>query len=234
MYEAEDLLPISGLQHLAFCRRQCALIHIERLWQENRLTAEGGLLHERVHSNDNESRGDVLLVRGLRLVSHRLGLTGVADMVEFHRLSETESLPETGSAGCRLAATPGIWSPFPVEYKRGRPKRGNHDAVQLCAQAICLEEMLGITIAEGALFYGQTKRRKNILFDQTLRSETESMADEFHRLIADSVLPPAQYAKHCENCSLMGECMPKSRKSATSYLARQLAEHLHDPEESEL
>jgi len=142
-YTEDDLIPISALQHFVFCERQCALIHIEQAWTENRLTAEGRLLHERVHDQGGESRAGVRIERGLPLRSLRLGLVGVADVVEFHPLSE------------------GGWRPFPVEYKRGKPKRNACDEIQVCAQALCLEEMLGVRIPAGALFYGKTHRSQN-------------------------------------------------------------------------
>ena len=130
MFTEDNLLPISALQHLLFCERQCALIHLERAWQENRLTAEGRIMHERVHEGGDETRRDVRIVRGLRLRSLALGLVGIADVVEFHRAADGVAVPESA----------GTWRPFPVEYKRGRPKSEPWDAVQLCAQALCLEE----------------------------------------------------------------------------------------------
>ena len=140
MYTEDDLLPISGLQHLLFCERQCALIHLEQVWAENRLTVEGKNMHDRVHEREAESRPGIRIVRALRLRSLRLGLTGMADVVEFHL-----------DSGVRSQGLP-----FPVEYKRGKPKADYSDSVQLCAQAICLEEMLSCTIPAGALFYGTT------------------------------------------------------------------------------
>ena len=141
-YTEDDLLPLSGLQHLLFCERQCALIHIEQVWAENVLTAEGRIMHERVHEEGKESRGDVRIEFGMPLRSLRLGLIAKADVVEFHRDRE---YPDD------------LWRPFPVEYKRGKPKKGNFDKVQLCGQAMCLEEMLDVEIPAGALFYGKTR-----------------------------------------------------------------------------
>jgi CRISPR-associated exonuclease Cas4 len=155
MFPESSLIPLSALQHLAFCERQCALIHIEQAWEENRLTAEGRLMHERVHEQDSESRGDLYIVRGLKLRSLKLGLTGVADVVEFHR-------GETG--GVTILGKKGEWRPFPVEYKRGKPKKDSCDEVQLCGQAMCLEEMLGITIGSGALYYGSQHKRHDVAF----------------------------------------------------------------------
>lgn len=136
MYSAADLMPISALQHYLFCPRQCALIHLEQIWAENLYTAEGRLLHEKADSGKTEVRGDVKSVTGLLVRSLELGVTGKADVVEFHRRE-------------------GIWHPFPVEYKRGRPKSHDADKIQLCAQALCLEEMLGLPVPEGALFLRQ-------------------------------------------------------------------------------
>ena len=214
MYSEEDLLPISALQHLLFCERQCALIHIEQIWDENRLTAEGRIMHEKVHNGDNELRGNIRIARGLRLRSLRLGLTGQADVVEFHR-SRT------------AAASACAWQPFPIEYKRGKPKTDDSDTVQLCAQALCLEEMLSCHIEEGALFYGISKRRKNVAFSANLREAVEKAAARLHRLVAEGVTPPARYEKKCDKCSLFNQCMPKTmanNKSATKYLRQMLTE----------
>lgn len=200
----EDLVPLSALQHLVFCPRQCALIHVEQIWQESGRTVEGRILHERVHEEGRESRGDIRIEHGVPLRSLRLGLIGKADVVEFHRQVD------------------GSWRPSPVEYKRGRPKAGDCDKVQLCAQAICLEEMLGVAIPAGALFYGQTRRRLDVLFDEDLRRETEETARLAHELIVSGRTPPPLYAKRCESCSLMTECLPKTiqkRRSVKNYMA---------------
>ncbi len=191
MYQEDELLPVSALQHLLFCERQCALIHIEQAWEENRLTAEGRIIHERVDTVARQSRHDVRIETALALRSLRLGLSGKADVVEFHREG------------------PGAWRPFPVEYKRGRPKPANWDQVQLCAQALCLEEMLGVAVPQGALFYGQPRRRQEVIFEEELRRETEEAAARLHRLICSGVTPPASYEKKCESCSLLHLCMPK-------------------------
>ena len=206
---ADNLLMISALQHFAFCTRQCALIHIEQIWQESGRTAEGRILHERVHDEGRESRGDVRIERGVALRSLRLGLIGKADVVEFHRLPD------------------GSWLPFPVEYKRGKPKADDCDKVQLCAQALCLEEMLGVTIPAGALFYGQTRHRLDVAFDEALRQDTEETARQANELIASGRTPPPVYEKRCESCSLMAECLPKTiqkQRSVKSYMSRILNE----------
>jgi CRISPR-associated exonuclease Cas4 len=199
VFNEDDLLSLSGLQHLMFCERQWGLIHIEQVWEENRLTAEGRVLHERVHQSGSESRPGVRIARGLRLRSLRLGLVGQADAVEFHVREDGVSIPEL----------PGHWKPFPVEYKRGKPKANACDEVQLCAQALCLEEMYGCEIAEGALFYGESRRRCPVRFDVGLRLRTEALAARMHELYGLRVTPKAVYAPKCENCSLAGRCLPR-------------------------
>ncbi|MGO9273770.1 MAG: CRISPR-associated protein Cas4 [Terriglobia bacterium] len=226
MYSEDDLLPISGLQHLTFCERQWGLIHIEQQWEENRLTAEGRVLHERVHEAGTEARADVVTARGLHLHSFRLGLSGEADVVEFHRAQD-------GAAGAaRLAGREGWWRPLPVEYKRGRPKADACDEVQLCAQALCLEEMLDVRIESGALFYGMNRRRKEIPFDGGLRSQTEGLARRMHGLYSARVTPPAVYAKKCDRCSLYDRCLPRTgskRGAVARYLARALRDEEAEP-----
>lgn len=187
----DDALPISGLQHLAFCPRQWALIHLEQAWAENRLTAEGRLLHERADLPGQVRRRDLRMVRGLDLASRHLRLTGRADVVEFR--------PE----------------PFPVEYKRGKRKPTDCDLVQLCAQALCLEEMLGASIPAGAIFYGEPRRRLEILFTPELRARTESLTLTMHRLYTQRETPPAQPGPHCRSCSLENICLPIATASST-------------------
>jgi len=217
-FSADDLLPLSALQHLAFCARQCALIHLECVWDDNRLTVEGRQLHEQVHEQGNESRGDLRIARGVALSSLRLGLSGIADVVEFHHLSDAQAAD--APAGARLPGTAGLWRPFPVEYKRGRPKKDDCDKVQLCAQALCLEEMLGAAVPTGALFYGRTRRRLDVAFTNELRRETEETAGRLHRLFASRTTPKPKLEKKCRNCSLQHLCVPKSasRCSAERYI----------------
>jgi len=208
-YTEEDLIMLSALQHYVYCERQCALIHIEQLWDENRMTAEGRIMHERVHEQNRESRRDVRIEYGIPLRSLRLGLIGKADVVEFHRLDK-----ET-------------WQPFPVEYKRGKPKLDHCDMIQLCAQAMCLEEMLTISVPSGAIFYGRTRRRLDVSFGENLRQETEDAAKGARQLIASGKTPPPVYEKRCENCSLIGECLPKiigKKVSVKRYLRRLIEE----------
>lgn len=204
LYSEDDLVMISALQHLIFCPRQCALIHIEQQWAENRLTAEGRIMHERVHSAGGESRSKVRIEFDVPIRSLCLGLIGRADIVEFH-------LQESG-----------IWQPYPVEYKRGRPKKDRSDEVQLCAQAICLEEMLNCAVPEGALYYGQKKRRQNIPIDESLRQTTIETAYRLHILLSSNVTPPAEYGERCESCSFISQCLPKisGKKKIAGYLRR--------------
>jgi len=204
-YPEDELMPISALPHLMFCRRRCALIHIEQLWDENLFTAQGRVMHERVHEVGGESRGNVRIERGVPLRSLRVGLIGKADVVEFHR-KEGEK-----------------WLPFPVEYKRGKPKVDDSDKVQLCAQAFCLEEMLNLEIPGGSIFYGKTRRRLDVSFDGGLRKQTEKAAQEVHELLTSGRTPEPVYTKKCERCSLVNQCLPKviqKKPSVKRYLEK--------------
>lgn len=206
-YTEDNLIMLSALQHFSFCPRQCALIHLEQVWAENRLTAEGRILHERVHEQEGETRAGVRIERGMPLRSLRLGLVGVADVIEFHRLPN------------------GGWRPFPVEYKRGKPKPDRCDEVQLCAQAMCLEEMMGLAVPEGALFYGRTRRRHAVEFLPELRKATEETAAAVRALLDAGVTPPAVYDKKCKQCSLLEICLPKSlgrKRDINRYLSSAL------------
>jgi CRISPR-associated exonuclease Cas4 len=213
MYSEDELIPISALQHWVFCPRQCALIHVEQLWTENAFTAQGRGLHEKVHEAQAECRAGVHIVRGLRLRSLALGLVGQADVVEFHPEADGAAVP--GLEGCYRC--------FPVEYKRGKPKVDVCDEVQLCAQAMCLEEMLGTSITVGALFYGRPRRRQEVEFTETLRQQTREAAGQLHELFRTHRTPTAAYSKKCENCSLLGLCLPKItgvRKNIRHYLSQ--------------
>ncbi|MBI5056120.1 MAG: CRISPR-associated protein Cas4 [Nitrospirae bacterium] len=205
-FSEEDLIQLSALQHLVFCERQCALIHIEQLWSENVLTAEGKIMHEKVDTANRESRGKIRIEYGVPMRSLRLGLIGKADVVEFHKRDDR------------------TWRPFPVEYKRGKPKLDDCDKIQLCAQAICLEEMMDVEIPEGALFYGQTRHRYDVKFDSTLRKETEDAAMRLHEFIASGITPSPVYSAKCRKCSLVELCLPKVSKKACNYLARMIEE----------
>ena len=203
----EDLLPISALQHFLYCPRQCALIHIERQWAESRHTAEGRLLHERADRARDLHRNGVRTVTAMPLLSLELGITGVADVVEFHRAGDLEQ-------------------GFPVEYKRGRPKAHRADEVQLCAQALCLEQMLGRAVIAGALFYGQPRRRKEVVFDQELRHLTRQVIASTRTMLVTQATPAADYeSRRCDSCSLIDLCQPRllnRRRGVLSWLSSQL------------
>ena len=202
-YKEDDLLLLSGIQHMAFCPRQWALIHIEQQWAENVKTIEGQHLHERVDDPFNKDSSSALVVwRSLNLISYELGLTGRADVVEF-RKSDT---------GINLPGKAGKWIPYPIEYKRGKPKPDERDEVQLCAQAKCMEEMFGTEILEGALYYGETRRRTVVQFSTELRSQVEAYANEMHRLFEQGITPAPEYKSHCKSCSLIEICLPKQMR----------------------
>lgn len=208
---SEDLLPLSGLQHFAFCRRQWALIHLEQQWQENLRTVEGGLLHRRAHDEAaRERRSDTLILRGLQVVSHQLGLSGQCDVVEFHAAPK----------GVPLQGEEGLWQPYPVEYKRGKPKSHQADELQLCAQAMCLEEMLCCEIPAGALYYGEIRHRKEVAFTPELRQEVRTLLEEMHSLYDRGHTPRVKPTKGCNACSLKELCLPKlmGRRSVSAYL----------------
>jgi len=204
----EALIPLSALQHHLFCPRQCALIHVEQLWAEDVATAEGRLLHEKADSGQPETRPGVRIARGVALRSVALGVSGKADVVEFH-------------GGRR-----GAWGPpFPVEYKRGKPKAHRADEVQLCAQAICLEEVFGGPVDEGALFYGETRRRQTVAFDDTLRALTAQTAAAARAMIAAQITPAPVHMPACRRCSLEELCQPARLEKPPS-VARWLAAQL--------
>lgn len=211
-YSEDDLLPLSALQHFAYCPRQFALIHLEQTWAENLFTAEGQLLHQRVNDGTTETRGDLHIARSLQLVSQQLGLTGIADLVEFHRIEK---------GGVKLPGRSGRWRPFPVEYKRGRSKTDDWDRLQLCAQAICMEEMLGVEVPEGAVFYGKPRRREAVQFDLSLRNKTRTLAKQMHELWETRRTPPPDPGPKCDRCSLHDRCLPATA-SASDYLHRML------------
>ena len=216
-YPEEDWLLLSGLQHFAFCPRQWALIHLEGQWAEDLRTVEGELLHQRAHDERlSEKRGDLLTVRGLRVFSAALGVTGACDVVEFH----------ADSGGIPLAGREGFWRAVPVEYKRGSPKPHQADELQLCAQAMCLEEMLCCAIPEGFLYYGETRRRVPVACDDELRGTVKSLLEEMHRYAARGYTPKGKPTRGCGACSLKELCLPSLRRSgsAADYLDARLGE----------
>lgn len=209
MFSEDDLIQLSALQHFVYCPRQCALIHIEQVWVENMFTAEGRIMHDKVHEESVEYREGVKIERGMFLRSLELGLIGKADVVEFHR------------------AAGGAWLPFPVEYKRGKPKKDSCDMVQLCAQALCLEEMLHVKIEKGALYYGRTRHRHEVIFDDDLRAVTRNTASRVRAFLEKGETPSPEYSPKCKACSMLGVCLPKvmgRQKSVTRYLEEQLKE----------
>jgi CRISPR-associated exonuclease Cas4 len=217
MFSEDDLLPISGLQHLLFCERQAALVLIENLWEENTFTADGKIKHERAHEVGTEARPGIRMARGLRLRSLTLGLSGMTDIVEFHRTGDT--------TGIALEGIKDLWLPVPVEYKRGRLRKEDGYELQLCAQAICLEEMLGAEIPKGYIYYGRTNRRLEIAFDEDLRQKTILAAKRLHELLSSGVTPKAAHTRKCERCSLINLCLPAvsgSKQSTGTYLKRML------------
>ncbi len=214
-------MALSGIQHFAFCRRQWALIHLERQWADNLLTVEGDLLHRRAHDETKtESRGDTLIVRSLRVFSHRLQIQGVCDVVEFHQTP----------GGIPLAGKSGAFLPYPVEYKRGKPKPFSADELQLCAQAMCLEEMLLCSIPEGSLYYGEPRRRTKVALTAALREQVEDLTRQMHALAAKGRTPKAKPGKGCAACSLKDVCLP--RLESTPSPAAYLRAHLPQEEES--
>ncbi len=216
MYTDDELIPLSALQHLLFCERQCALIHQEQTWADNHLTVEGTRMHRRADFGEDETRRDLLIVRGLPIRSARLGLSGRADVVEFRQI-ERES-------GVALDGREGRWSPTPLEYKRGRPKRHRADEVQLCAQALCLEEMFDVRVSYGELFYGARKRRSKVVFDEELRRATAEASARLHALLANAAPPRPEYQScKCDQCSLISVCLPKAPSDTRAYMKRALA-----------
>lgn len=215
-YRDEELIALSALQHLLFCERQAALIHVERQWADNGLTVEGTQLHERVDKQKGVARaaGGIRVARAMPLRCVRLGLVGRADVVELHPADD----------GVAMHGHPGKWRLRPVEYKRGRPKRNRCDEVQLCAQALCLEEMFETSIASGVLFYGQTRRRVDVALDDGLRAETERAAARMHALVDGGITPPSELGPKCQRCSLAAVCMPSlpRGKAASAYVEREL------------
>lgn len=255
MYAEDDLLPISALQHLLFCPRQCALIHVEQLWAENALTREGRHLHRTADAGRGErkraGRGGGRVARGLLLRSIKLGLFGKADVVEFHDGPAGGTPADRAWGGAAAAvAMPGVSAPassssgspsrspspspvvasrpvpFPVEYKRGKPKKDGSDRVQLCAQALCLEEMLATPVPAGAIFYGTTRRRLDVPFDAPLRHLTLEAVARLRAMVDARATPPAVREKKCDRCSLLHLCLPGARPgtpAASRYLGRVLA-----------
>lgn len=227
LFDEDELLPLSALQHLLFCERRAALVHLEQMWEENIYTVEGHHLHERADSGEVDVRDGVRCVRSIPLVSRRLGLSGRADLVELR------PLPAGEIGGAVLPGLPGLWRPYPVETKRGqgRPHRYREYMVQLCAQALCLEEMWGGKVPEGAIFFHRSRRRREVRMGLALRQETETAAARLHQLIAARRTPEPVREPKCDRCSLLPRCLPDApRRSARGYLARALRQARKDSE----
>jgi len=194
MFTEDDFIQLSALQHYVFCPRQCALIHVEDVWAENVYTVRGSILHEKVDTDTYETRGTLKTVRGLKIHSFRLGIAGRADVVEFRESN----------------GSPGKTEVLPVEFKSGQPKHDISDEVQLCAQALCLEEMLDTSVKRGAFFYGRTRRRVQVEIDDQLRMQTEEIISAVHDLVSCRHVPSARYMEKCRRCSLEDVCQPKA------------------------
>ncbi|ETA80087.1 CRISPR-associated protein Cas4 [Youngiibacter fragilis] len=218
IYSDEDLIQLSGIQHIAFCERQWSLIYLEQVWTENIHTLEGKYQHERVDDPYfNETRNDIRIVRSMPLVSRRLGLTGIADVVEFKIASSNDT------RAVKLPQRKGLWLLYPVEHKKGHPKPDDRDAVQLCAQAMALEEMFGTKIEVGYLFYNQTRHRVEVVLNDTLRDRTIYLSERMHSLLNSGITSKAIPGKHCSQCSLKENCLPEltlKHHSINDYLAR--------------
>lgn len=217
MYQESDYLQLSGIQHFRFCRRQWALIHVENQWAENSRTVDGQILHQRAHDSGlREHRGDLIITRDMHIFSPRLGVTGACDVVEFRR----------GTEGTPLAGEEGLFQPYPVEYKHGSPRADTANDLQLCGQAMCLEEMLCCSIPEGVLFYGEPRRRTVVFFTPELRETVRRDSDEMHQLYHRGHTPKAKPSKSCSACSLKELCLPQlvRRESVQTYLRRAMEE----------
>lgn len=217
MYEEEDFLQLSGIQHFAFCRRQWALAYIELQWQENVRTIEGRLFHEHAHDADlKEKRGDLIIVRAMPIHSRELGISGECDVVEFHKCQD----------GINLAGREGKYYVIPVEYKRGQPKINDVDMLQVTAQAMCLEEMLCCEISFGYLYYGETRHRQKVEFTDELRQRVKDMFEEMHQYYERRHTPKVKRTKSCNACSLKDICLPvlNKNRSVSDYINEQILE----------
>ena len=213
----DEPLMISALQHFVFCRRQWALIHVEQLWKDNIRTVEGNLMHQRAHDEKQiEKRPGLITMRGLRVHSRRLNVTGICDVVEFRQQEDGISLP----------GYEGHWQPYPVEYKRGRPKTHDADELQLCAQAMCLEEMLLCSVPEGSLYYGEPRRRTGVAFSTDMRQRVETLLAEMHQHMQRGYTPRPRQTKSCQACSLRDLCLPGLSKapSVSDYIGQHIKE----------
>lgn len=203
MYSDDDMLMLSGIQHFRFCPRQWALIHIDQQWEDNVLTMEGHIQHKRVDDPFYRQKcGDCISLRSVSIASHELGLYGISDVIELHPT-------ENESNSIKHPKYPGLWLPYPVEYKHGRPKRDEIDEVQLAAQAMCIEEQYGINIPLGAFFYAEIRQRLEIEINESLRNAVKECARKMHEVLSSGLIPPVKQGKHCKKCSLMDICLPQ-------------------------
>lgn len=216
-YSEDDFLMLSGIQHYVFCPRQWAMIHIEQQWAENYYTVDGKIMHENAHDKEfTQKRGNLIITRGLPVHSRTLGISGNCDVVEFHKNEQGVFLPEYGAA----------YLPVPVEYKRGKPKEHDADVLQLCAQAICLEEMLVCEIPKGYLYYGEPKKRQEVFFEKALRDKVAACFEKMHELFQKQYTPKGKKTKQCRSCSLADLCLPEMERavSVKTYLKKNMEE----------
>lgn len=214
MYSDDDLLWLSGIQHYAFCPRQWALAYVDQLWQDNHLTIEGEWLHRHVDNPFNmEYDAGMVTLRSVPVKSRELGFFGIADLLELSPLLDGAAKAFT------ISRYPGRWSVMPVEYKHGKAKSDDIDEVQLCAQAMCLEEMYGVDIPRGTLFYGTTRRRMTVTLDDGLRLRVNQLSSEMHALFDNGVMPDAKPEKKCRSCSLKDLCMSPDLQHSPSVSA---------------
>ena len=217
MYNEDEFLQLSGIQHFAFCRRQWALIHIEMQWKENLRTVEGQILHENAHNPEmNEKRGNVIVVRAMPVHSRKMGVSGECDVVEFHKSDK----------GAHINGREGVYQLVPVEYKRGEPKSDNIDILQLAAQALCLEEMFCTDINYGYIYYGETRHRLKVDFDDEIRNEVVKLFEEMHLYYRRGYTPKVKISKKCNACSLKDLCVPVLNKntSVAEYIDKFISE----------
>ena len=217
MYNEDEFLQLSGIQHFAFCLRQWALIHIEMQWKENLRTVEGQILHENAHNPEmNEKRGNVIVVRAMPVHSRKMGVSGECDVVEFHKSDK----------GAHINGREGVYMPVPVEYKRGEPKSDNIDILQLAAQALCLEEMFCTDINYGYIYYGETRHRLKVDFDDEIRNEVVKLFEEMHLYYRRGYTPKVKISKKCNACSLKDLCVPvlNKNKSVAEYIDKFISE----------
>ena len=217
MYNEDEFLQLSGIQHFAFCRRQWALIHIEMQWKENLRTVEGQILHENAHNPEmKEKRGNVIVVRAMPVHSRKMGVSGECDVVEFHKSDK----------GAHINGREGVYMPVPVEYKRGEPKSDNIDILQLAAQALCLEEMFCTDINYGYIYYGETRHRLKVDFDDEIRNEVVKLFEEMHLYYRRGYTPKVKISKKCNACSLKDLCVPvlNKNKSVAEYIDKFISE----------